>query len=92
MGQGQIHNEDNLEFPSKMTATKLVSAFCCVVYYFCVTRSHWWQVSITKHLCEVGMNFDMGKSVSPTKSESDYELLIGTRFTVSFSLQFNLFH
>jgi hypothetical protein len=91
-GQGQIYNEDNREFPSKMTATKLVSTFCCVVYYFCVTRSHWRQVSITTHLCEVGMNFDMWKSVSPTKSESDYELLIGTTFPVSFSLQFNLFH
>jgi hypothetical protein len=34
------------------------------------------------HLYEVAMNFVVRKFVSPTKSESDYELLIGTKFPV----------
>jgi hypothetical protein len=46
-----------------------MSAVRCVVYHFCVTRSHSRHVSITMHLCEVAMNFVVRKSVSPTKSE-----------------------
>lgn len=92
MEKGQIHNEENQEFPSKNDSNNTcVCCALCNVTFLCHTIP-WRQVSITMHLCEVAVNFVVGKSVSPTKSESDYELLIGTKFPASFSLQLNLSH
>jgi hypothetical protein len=56
-----------------MRATKLVSDARCGAYRFYVKRSHGRQVSLIMHLYQLAVNLDGGKSVSPTKPESDYE-------------------